>query len=108
MNKTKRNIFIIIISILTLSIACYLAYKLIPLFSSLKNTETQQKLEKYILDKGWKGWGGVEASSSFLWVHTDQPSSLLEHPLVSGSLGAYRFKSQNKVSTHSAADDSMV
>lgn len=57
MNKTKRNIFIIIISILTLLAAGYLAYKIIPLFSSLKSIETQQKLEKYILDKGWKGWG---------------------------------------------------
>lgn len=57
MKKSKRNFIIYIFSIPLLLLTIYLCYKLITLFPSLKNIETQKKLESYILQQGWKGWG---------------------------------------------------
>lgn len=57
MSKTKRNIFIFFLSISLLIIISYFLYKSLPLLSSLKNSETQKKLENYITAQGWKGWG---------------------------------------------------
>ena len=57
MNKNKRNFIICTISIPLVLVTIYLCYELITLFPNLKDSETQKKLESYISNQGWKGWG---------------------------------------------------
>lgn len=57
MKKNNKKTFLIIFSlVIILILTIYICYKLIPLFTALKEKENQQKFQNYIEGLGWKGW----------------------------------------------------
>lgn len=56
MKNKKKTIFIVLLTALLLILTIFICYKLIPLLSSLKNTESQEKFKNYIAELGIKGW----------------------------------------------------
>jgi len=59
MKNKKKKISIIVLTILLLSLTIFICIKLIPLLTSLKDPEYQEKFKNYIDEMGWKGWFSV-------------------------------------------------
>ena len=56
MKNEKKTIITIFLSALFLVLTIYICYRLLPLFTALKNPESQEKFKTYIEGLGWKGW----------------------------------------------------
>ena len=57
--KNKRKLLIIILSTIVFFLTLYICYKLVPLLTSLKEPERQEKFKNYIENMGIFGWLAV-------------------------------------------------
>lgn len=84
MKINKKNIVIILLSILVILLTIYICFKLIPFLTSLKNPQKQESFKNYIQSLGWKGWFSILAIQVLQIFIAFIPGEIIE--LLSGML----------------------